>query len=203
MAPAIVIRASHQDAIGIGHARSVSHSTPVPSWPEQGRSTLTIGLIEGNGPIPVYEPNVGCRPVIVSTLNPSRKRRVFLLPSWRPLRRKLLDPKRGQNGRLAPPKDCGIQALQVLSYHALNRRPQNHLTISVQRDDFFGIKVQCVCSIAALALRKHSDQLNSPTAGFLLSPICLLRNDSGILLGKSATYLTGLGKSPPAAICEL
>ena len=64
-----------------GKRRKRSHDPMGRPVLEQGRSTLTIGLIESNGPIPVYEPNISCRPVIVSTLNPSRKRRVFLLPS--------------------------------------------------------------------------------------------------------------------------
>jgi hypothetical protein len=92
--------------------------------------------------------------VIVSTLSPSRERRAFFTPRLRPRRRKLLGPKPAENGRLAPPKDRGIQALKVLDYYAFNRRPQSHLTIAVQRDDFFGIKVQCVCSIAAPASKR-------------------------------------------------
>ena len=43
---------------------------------------------------------------------------------------------------MAPPKDRSIQAPQTFGHHALNRGPQCHRTLAVQRDDLFGIKVQ-------------------------------------------------------------
>ena len=43
---------------------------------------------------------------------------------------------------MALPKDRSIQAPQPLVYDALNCGPQRHLTLAVQRDDLFGIKVQ-------------------------------------------------------------
>ena len=72
------------------------------------------------------------------------------IPAWRvsfhlpaiPHSAASFDSDPAQDGRMAPPKDRSIQAPQPFGHHALNRGPQCHRTLAVQRDDLFGIKVQ-------------------------------------------------------------